>query len=99
MQGRRVEPFVPHTLCDGLRTLVGAPNFEALRSHGVEAITVSDAETVAAMKLLWVELKLVVEISSATVFAAVLKQREHFAGRRVGLVLTGGNVDLGDLPW
>jgi threonine dehydratase len=98
-QGRRVEPFVPHTLCDGLRTLVGAPNFETLRSHGVEVVTVSDAETVAAMKLLWAELKLVVEVSSATVLAAVLKQRERFAGRRVGLVLTGGNVDLGDLPW
>lgn len=98
-QGRRVEPFVPHTLCDGLRTLVGAPNFEALRLHGVQVVTVSDAETVAAMKLLWAELKLIVEVSSATVLAAVLKQRERFAGRRIGLVLTGGNVDLGDLPW
>jgi threonine dehydratase len=51
------------------------------------------------MKLLWQTLKLVVEVSSATVFAAVLKQRERFAGRRVGLVLTGGNVDVEALPW
>jgi threonine dehydratase len=48
---------------------------------------------------LWSELKQVVEVSSATVLGAVLKSRERFAGRRVGLVLTGGNVDLDALPW
>lgn len=98
-RGARIDHFIPHTLCDGLRTLIGQPNFEALREHRVEVITVSDEETVAAMKQLWQALKLVVEVSSATVFAAVLKQRERFAGRRVGLVLTGGNVDLDALPW
>ncbi|RUL73592.1 pyridoxal-phosphate dependent enzyme [Dyella choica] len=97
--GTRVDHFVPNTVCDGLRALIGAPNLEALREHRVEVITVSDEETIAAMKLLWQQLKLVVEVSSATVFAAVLKQRERFAGRRVGLVLTGGNVDLDALPW
>ncbi|HEX7814689.1 pyridoxal-phosphate dependent enzyme [Dyella sp.] len=98
-QGARVEPFTPHTLCDGLRTLVGAPNFQVLRSHGVTAVTVSDEEAVAAMKWLWSELKLVVEISSAIVLAAVLRQPGQFVGKRIGLVLTGGNVDLEDLPW
>jgi threonine dehydratase len=48
---------------------------------------------------LWQELKLVVEVSSATAFAAILQARERFAGRRVGVVLTGGNVDLDALPW
>ena len=98
-RGTRIDSFVPDTVCDGLRTLIGAPNFAALRDHRVEIITVSDAETITAMKLLWQSLKLVVEVSSATVFAAVLKQRERFAGRRVGLVLTGGNVDIDALPW
>jgi len=84
---------------DGLRALIGESNLQALRDHRVEAITVSDEETIAAMKLLWHALKLVVEVSSATALAAVLKQRERFAGRRVGLVLTGGNVDLDALPW
>jgi len=51
------------------------------------------------MKLLWSELKIVVEVSSATVLAAVLKRPERFAGQRIGLVLTGGNVDLDALPW
>ena len=98
-RGARIDAFVPDTLCDGLRALIGEPNLEALREHRVDIITVSDEETIAAMKLLWQTLKVVVEVSSATVVAAVLKQRERFAGRRVGLVLTGGNVDLDALPW
>ncbi|KZC18548.1 MULTISPECIES: pyridoxal-phosphate dependent enzyme [Rhodanobacter] len=98
-RGTRVTTVVPDTVCDGLRALVGERNLDALRTHRVEVITVSDAETVAAMRLLWSELKQVVEVSSATVFAAILKQPQRFAGRRVGVVLTGGNVDLDALPW
>lgn len=97
--GERVGPFVPDTICDGLRTLIGETNFDALRMHRVEVTTVSDDEVIAAMKLLWNELKIVVEPSSATVLAAVLKRPERFKGRRVGLILTGGNVDLDALPW
>ncbi|KRE85843.1 serine dehydratase [Rhodanobacter sp. Soil772] len=97
--GTRVTTVVPDTVCDGLRALVGERNLDALRTHRVEVITVSDAETIAAMQLLWSELKQVVEVSSATVLAAILKQPQRFAGRRVGVVLTGGNVDLGVLPW
>jgi threonine dehydratase len=95
----RVTTVEPDTICDGLRALVGEHNLDALRMHDVEVITVSDAETIEAMQLLWSELKQVVEVSSATVLAAILKQRERFAGRRVGVVLTGGNVDLQALPW
>jgi threonine dehydratase len=98
-RGDRIDSFVPLTVCDGLRALVGLPNLKILREHRVEIVTVTDAETIAAMKLLWSELKLVVEVSSATVLAAVLKRREHFSGKHIGLVLTGGNVDLDDLPW
>ncbi|GFZ90490.1 pyridoxal-phosphate dependent enzyme [Dyella caseinilytica] len=98
-RGARIDAFVPNTVCDGLRTLIGEPNLTALREHRVEIITVTDEEAIAAMKLLWQSLKLVVEVSSATVLAAVLKQRQRFAGRRVGLVLTGGNVDIDALPW
>jgi threonine dehydratase len=97
--GTRITTVVPDTVCDGLRALVGERNLDALRTHRVEVITVSDAETIAAMQLLWSELKQVVEVSSATVLAAILKQPQRFAGRRVGVVLTGGNVDLGALPW
>jgi threonine dehydratase len=95
----RVTTVVPDTVCDGLRALIGERNLDALRTHRVDVITVSDAETIAAMQLLWSELKQVVEVSSATVLAAILKQPERFAGRRIGVVLTGGNVDLQALPW
>ncbi|MEP7185921.1 MAG: pyridoxal-phosphate dependent enzyme [Rhodanobacter sp.] len=98
-QASRVTTVVPDTLCDGLRALIGERNLDALRVHQVELITVRDAETIAAMQLLWSELKQVVEVSSATVLAAILKQRERFAGRRIGVVITGGNVDLHSFPW
>ena len=98
-RGERVSGIVPDTLCDGLRALIGVSNLDALRQHRVQVIPVTDAETIAAMRLLWSELKQVVEVSSATVLAAILKQPRRFAGRRVGVVLTGGNVDLDALPW
>lgn len=97
--GERVTGVVPNTLCDGLRALVGVSNLDGLRQHHVHVITVSDIETIAAMRHLWSELKQVVEVSSATVLAAVLQQPQLFAHKRVGLVLTGGNVDLDALPW
>ncbi|HEX5304467.1 MAG TPA: pyridoxal-phosphate dependent enzyme [Dyella sp.] len=97
--GHRVESVLPDTVCDGLRALVGEPNLHALREHAVEVITVTDAETIAAMRLIWRELKIIVEVSCATVLAAVLKAPARFAGRHLGLVLTGGNVDLDALPW
>jgi len=65
----------------------------------VTILPVSDAETIAAMRLIWERMKIIVEPSSATVLAAVLRYKEHFAGKRVGLILTGGNVDLERLPW
>ena len=97
--GQRVTSVLPDTVCDGLRALIGETNLDALRQHRVQLITVSDAEAIAAMQLIWKELKQVVEVSSATVLAAILKQPARFAGRRVGLVITGGNVDLQALPW
>ncbi len=97
--GRRITDFVPDTICDGLRGTVGEINLALMREHGVQALTVSDAETVAAMRLIWTRLKIIVEPSCATVLAAVLRHRDHFAGRRIGLILSGGNVDLDALPW
>lgn len=97
--GERRVDFVPDTVCDGLRGTLGEPNFTLLRAHDVEAIVVGDAETIAAMRLFWQVTKQVIEPSSATALAAVLQQRERFAGKRVGLVLSGGNVDLDALPW
>jgi threonine dehydratase len=97
--GERRIDFVPDTVCDGLRGTLGEPNFALLRAHQVEVVTVRDSGTLAAMRLIWECLKLLVEPSSAIALAAVLQQRERFAGQRVGIVLSGGNVDIDALPW
>ncbi|WP_313459872.1 pyridoxal-phosphate dependent enzyme [Stenotrophomonas sp.] len=90
--------FTPDTICDGLRGTLGAPNFALL--HGqAEVITVDEGATVQAMRLLWQVLKQVVEPSSAIALAAILAEPARFAGQRVGVVLSGGNVDLDALPW
>jgi threonine dehydratase len=98
-RGERVTDVVPDTICDGLRASIGAVNFTLLQQYAVTVLPVSDTETIAAMRLIFERLKLVVEPSSATVLAALLRHREHFAGKRVGLILSGGNVDLDRLPW
>ncbi|KFN52130.1 hypothetical protein N790_12605 [Arenimonas malthae CC-JY-1] len=98
-RGQRVTDLVPDTICDGLRGTIGEENLAILRAEAVRVLLVSDAETVAAMRLVWSRLKQVIEPSCATVLAAVLRYPEHFAGKRVGLILSGGNVDLDALPW
>lgn len=97
-RGERVTAFVPDTVCDGLRGTLGAPNFTLLVQHRAEALVVDDGATIAAMRLLWQRTKQLVEPSSAVALAAVLGHRERFAGLRVGIVLSGGNVDLDALP-
>ncbi|HLI18392.1 MAG TPA: pyridoxal-phosphate dependent enzyme [Rhodanobacteraceae bacterium] len=98
-QGVRVTDVVPHTVCDGLRATIGVPNFALLSEHHVEVITANDDATLAAMRLVWAELKQTIEPSSAVALAALLAQRKRFAGKRVGLVLSGGNVDLDAIPF
>jgi len=93
--GRRDVDFVPDTVCDGLRGTLGQPGFEILRAHGARVTVVEDADTLAAQRLLWTRLKLLVEPSSAIALAAVLQQRDRLAGKRVGVILSGGNVDAG----
>ena len=97
--GERVVDFVPDTVCDGLRAALGEPNFTLLRRARAEVLTVGDAHTVQAMRLLWQIAKQLVEPSSALALAAVLRNPARFAGKRVGIVLSGGNVDLDALPW
>jgi threonine dehydratase len=92
-QGRRVTDIVPQTIADGLRGTIGAINLELLRLHRIEVLLVDEDEIVAAMRLLSARLKIVVEPSSATAFAAILRYRERFAGKRVGVIVSGGNID------
>lgn len=98
-RGERVTNLIPDTICDGLRSVIGPINFSILQSYKLTVLPVSDDETLSAMRMLWERLKIIVEPSSATVFAAILRYSEHFAGKRVGLILSGGNLDLDRLPW
>lgn len=97
--GERVEPSDPETLADGLKAHVGELTFPILRDHLEDVVTVPEPAIVAAMRTLWERMKLVVEPSGAVVWAAVESGAVDVTGRRVGLLLSGGNVDLDHLPW
>jgi len=91
-------PYIK-TIADGLLTNLSDKTLEIIRTYVKDIITVSEEEIVEAMRLIWEQLKIVVEPSSAVPFAALLKDKKRFEGKRVGIILTGGNVDLGKLPF
>jgi threonine dehydratase len=97
--GHCITDMHARTVCDGLRGHLAPRTLALLQQHTDGILLVDDADTIAAMRLLWERLKLVVEPSAAVAFAAILRAPERFAGRRVGVVLSGGNVDLDVLPW
>jgi len=88
-----------NTIADGLRTQLGNNNFPIIQKYVSNIICVSEKEIITAMKLIWERLKIVVEPSSAVAFAAVLKDKERFKNKKVGVILSGGNVDLTNLPF
>ena len=83
-----------NTIADGLRTQLGDVNFPILQKYVDHIVRVEEQEILKAMKLLWERLKIVVEPSSAVAFAAVLKEKDYFKDKLVGIILSGGNVDL-----
>ena len=88
-----------NTVADGLRTMLGERTFPIIRDQVDDIFTVSEAGIVAAMRRLWEITKLVVEPSGAVPFSAVREHAARFAGKRVGIIISGGNVDLDELPW
>jgi threonine dehydratase len=78
---------------------LGAINFGLVQRHVDDVVTVSEESIVAAMRTIWETMKIVVEPSAAVPYAAVLEERVDLRGKRVGIILTGGNVDLDALPW
>ncbi len=97
--GHRIPVDHPHTIADGLRTSIGEPNFALIRAHVDDVVTVSEAGIVTAMRTIWETLKIVIEPSAAVPYAAILENKISLRGLRVGLILSGGNVDLDALPW
>ena len=92
--GKRQAPRPPVTVADGLRTALGVLPFEILKRDVDDILLVSEEEIVAAMHLIWERAKLVVEPSAAVALAALLRYSDSFRGKRVGVVLSGGNVEL-----
>ena len=97
--GRLLPQTAPETVADGLRTGLGALTWPVVRDLVDRILTVGDDQIVAAMRLLWERAKLPVEPSAAVALAAVLSDAFPAGARRVGVMLTGGNVDLDALPW
>ena len=100
MQAGKVIPMEkPDTIADGLRTSLGSLTFPIIQQYVKEIITVSDSRTIEAMRLVWQRMKIIIEPSSAVALAAVIGNQQLTAGKKVGLIISGGNVDLDNLPW
>lgn len=97
--GKIIPADYPDTIADGLRMSLSDLTFSIIRKHVKDIVTVSEEAIVQAMRHIWERMKTVVEPSSAVTLAALLAEPELFAGRRIGVILSGGNVDLAKLPW
>lgn len=87
------------TIADGLKTVLGSYTFPVIQQYVRTILRVTEAEIIQAMHLIWERMKIVVEPSSAVALAAVFKDPVRFKGKRVGIVISGGNVDLANLPF
>ena len=98
-QGRLIYQENKETIADGLRTNLGAINFELIQRYVDEVVVVSEQGIVAAMRTIWETMKIVVEPSAVVPYAAIVEGKVNLFGKRAGLILSGGNVDLDALPW
>ena len=94
MQSGKIEPSQSNTIADGLLTTLGDKTFPIIKENIDRVITVTDAEIVSAMRLVWERMKVIIEPSAAVTFAALLKEKTSFKGKKVGIIFSGGNVDL-----
>ncbi|MBN1878234.1 MAG: pyridoxal-phosphate dependent enzyme [Anaerolineae bacterium] len=97
--GRIYPPTNAYTIADGLRTFLGDVTFPIIRNHVSDIVTVSEQGIIDAMRLVWERMKILIEPSSAVPVAALLEHSTLFRGQRVGIIISGGNVDLEHLPW
>ncbi|HEX5340347.1 MAG TPA: pyridoxal-phosphate dependent enzyme [Gammaproteobacteria bacterium] len=97
--GRIEAVTAPHTVADGLRATIGVLTFAVIREQVEDIVRVDDAAIIAAMRYVWERMKIIIEPSSAVVVAALRAGLVEVKGRRVGAILSGGNVDLDKLPW
>ena len=100
IRDNKIYPSVkPKTIADGLLTSLGEKTFEIIKSNSTKIITVQEESIIAAMRLIWERMKIIVEPSSAVPLAVVLENQEMFAGKRIAIIISGGNVDVENLPF
>ena len=97
--GHIIADDAPETVADGLKVPLKDLTWHFVQRHVTDILTTSEDEIIEAMKLTWKRMKIVMEPSCAVPLAAILRNPELFRGKRVGVILTGGNVDLDKLPW
>ncbi len=97
--GERVKEQKPNTIADGLLTTLGEKTFPVINDLVEDILVADDEEIIEAMRLIWERMKIIVEPSCAVPLAAILKNKELFKGKNIGVILTGGNVDLENLPF
>ena len=97
--GRRIVTEKKFTIADGLRTNIGEPNFAIIQRCVDDVVTVSEEAIIVAMRTIWETMKIIIESSAAVPYAAIMENNVDVRGKRVGIILTGGNVDLDGLPW
>lgn len=88
-----------NTIADGLKTTLGDNNFPIIKEYVSGIIRVTEEEIVSSMRLIWERMKIIVEPSSAVALAALLRDKSQFRGQKTGIIISGGNVDLGNLPF
>jgi len=92
-------PFPTQTIADGLRTSLSELTFQIIKTNVDQILCASEQSIIKAMKLIWERLKIVVEPSSAVPLAAIMENKQLFVGKKIALILSGGNVDLENLPF
>ena len=97
--GHIIADDAPVTVADGLKVPLKENTWHYVSNHVTDILTATEEEIIAAMKLTWERMKIVIEPSCAVPLAVILKNRDVFAGKRIGVIITGGNVDLDKLPW
>jgi threonine dehydratase len=97
--GKTIPNETVETIADGLRAEIGTLTFPIIQKNVTDIFTLSETEIIDAMRLIWERMKILVEPSSSIALAAVLKEKQLFQGKKVGIIISGGNVDLNDLPF
>ncbi|NMH89731.1 threonine/serine dehydratase [Flavivirga algicola] len=99
ISGRIEKNKTSNTIADGLRTYLGDRNFPIIKEHVEDITRVEEDEIIKSLRLIWERMKIVVEPSSAVAFAAVLKDKKRIRNKRIGVIISGGNVDVSNLPF